>query len=396
MIQLGTTNFQEITVKKETSNNTNIMVNLRDLGWSCGRYVPGEANAITDVPGVSVGHKTLIKGNGELVPGKGPIRTGVTMILPHGRNIFREKVPAGIFVANGFGKTTGIAQILETRYLETPIALTNTLNVGLVFDALVSYAIRNSPEIGIKTGSVNPVVTECFDGYLNDIQGRHVKEAHVVEAITQAKPGRVPQGNVGAGTGMQVFGLKSGIGTASRIVLGEKIDNDKPYYIGALVLPNFGEFKDFNFYGIEMASILDREKYFPKMDDKWLNTAGGGSIIVVIATNLPLNGHQLSRLAYRGAFGVARTGSILSHTSGDFVIAFSTQNTLVHGTKDPLLKEILINDTSPLVSDIFRATIDSVQEAIYNAILAAETLVGRDNHIRVSLDLEDLPKSPES
>ena len=370
------------------------MINLRDLGWSCGKYETGEKNAITDVPEVSVGHITLIEGNGYLVPGKGPIRTGVTVILPHGGNIFREKVPAGVFVANGFGKTTGIPQILETRYLETPIALTTTLNVGIVYDALVSFAIRNSPEIGITTGSVNPVVTECFDGYLNDIQGRHVKETHVVEAITRAKPDKLLQGNVGAGTGMQVFGLKSGIGTASRIIPREKIDTEEPYHIGTLVLPNFGEFQDFNFYGTEMASILDQEKYFPTGDEKWMTKAGGGSIIVVIATNLPLNGHQLSRLAYRGAFGIARTGSILSHRSGDFVVAFSTQNAFVHGTQDPLIKKLLINENSPVISDIFRATIDSVQEAIYNAMLAAETLVGRDNHIRVALDLKDLPKPP--
>jgi D-aminopeptidase len=156
------------------------MIYLRDLGWTCGSYEPGRKNAITDVPGVLIGHKTIIKDEGALIPGKGPIRTGVTMILPHERDIFREKVPAGVFVANGYGKATGISQILETGCIETPIAITNTLNVGLVFDALISHSIRNNPEIGIKTGSVSPIVTECFDGYLNDIQGRHVKESHVL------------------------------------------------------------------------------------------------------------------------------------------------------------------------------------------------------------------------
>ncbi len=372
------------------------MVNLRDLGWHCGSYEPGKNNAITDIPGVAVGHKTIIEGEGELIPGKGPIRTGVTMILPHGGNIFKEKVPAGVFVANGYGKATGIPQIFETGCLETPIAMTNTLNVGLVFDALVSHAIRNNPEIGIKTGSVAPIVTECFDGYLNDIQGRHIRESHVLEAITQAKSARVQQGNIGAGTGMQVFELKSGIGTASRVVPNERIDSNEVYHIGTLVLPNFGRFKDFHFYGTKMASILEKQKYLPKRDDEWVAKLGGGSIIVVIATDLPLNSRQLSRLAHRGAFGIARTGSILSHTSGDFIIAFSTQNTILHANKDPFLQKTLFNDTSPLLSDIFRMTIDLVQEAIYNAMLSAETLIGRDNHIRVSLNPEDLPKSPEN
>lgn len=368
-----------------------IMINLRNLGWSCGRYEPGHENAITDIPGVKVGHKTIIKGEGDLIPGEGPIRTGVTTILPHGGNIFKEKVPAGVFVANGYGKATCIPQILETGVIETPIAITNTLNVGLAFNALISNAISENPEIGVKTGSVAPIVTECFDGYLNDIQGRHVKEQHVIEAINQAKSSGVEQGNVGAGTGMQVFELKSGVGTASRLVPNERIGSDDVYHIGALVTPNFGRFKDFNFYGTEMASILDQKKYLPKADDEWVAKLGGGSIIVVIATDLPLNGRQLNRLAHRGALGIARTGSILSHTSGDFVITFSTQNKVLHGNKDPFLKEWLLNEYSPLLSDIYRITIDLVQEAIYNAMLAAETMVGRDNNIRVSLDLADLP-----
>ncbi|MFX1284962.1 MAG: P1 family peptidase [Promethearchaeota archaeon] len=370
------------------------MIDLRDLGWSCGSYEIGSNNAITDVPGVAIGHKTINKGEGELIPGKGPVRTGVTVILPHSGNIFKEKVPAGVFVANGYGKATGIPQIFETGCLESPIAITNTLNVGLVFDALVSYAIRNNPEIGIKTGSVAPIVTECFDGYLNDIQGRHVREQHVLEAITQAESDRVEQGNVGAGTGMQVFELKSGIGTASRVVLNEQISQNEVYHIGTLVLPNFGRFKDFLFYGNEMASLLERRKYLPKGDDKWVAKLGGGSIIVVIATDLPFNSRQLNRLAHRGALGIARTGSILSHTSGDFVIAFTTQNKISHNNKDPFLKRILLNENSPLLSEIYRMTIDLVQEAIYNAMLAAETMVGRDNNIRVTLDPADLPNPP--
>ncbi|MFW9903002.1 MAG: P1 family peptidase [Candidatus Thorarchaeota archaeon] len=367
------------------------MINLRNLGWSCGSYEPGKKNAITDVPGVKIGHKTIIEGKGDLIPGSGPIRTGVTMILPHNGNIFKEKVPAGVFVANGYGKATGIAQILETGVIETPIAITNTLNVGLVFDALISHAITETPEIGIKTGSVAPIVAECFDGYLNDIQGRHVKEKHVIEAIKQAKSSKVEQGNVGAGTGMQVFELKSGVGTASRIIPNERIDGDNVYQIGALVVPNYGRFRDFIFYGTEMMSVLDRKKYLPKADEKWIAKLGGGSIIVVIATNLPFNSRQLNRLAHRGALGIARTGSILSHASGDFIIAFSTENKVTHENKDPfLLQKKLTNESSSVLSDIYRITIDLVQEAIYNAMLTAKTMVGRDNNIRVALDPNDL------
>ena len=369
------------------------MIDLRTLGWKCGSYEPGQKNAITDIPGVKVGHKTIIKEEGDLIPGEGPIRTGVTTILPHNGNVFKEKVPAGVFVANGYGKATGITQILETGVIETPIAITNTLNVGLVFDALVSHAIAENPEIGIKTGSVAPIVVECFDGYLNDIQGRHVKEKHVIEAINQAKSSKVQQGNVGAGTGMQVFELKSGVGSASRIVPNERIGSEDVYHIGALVVPNFGRFKDFNFYGTEMVSILDQKKYLPKANENWVAKLGGGSIIVILATDLPLNSRQLNRLAHRGALGIARTGSILSHTSGDFVIAFSTQNKVIQGYKELFLpQKRLINESSSILSSIYRLTIDLVQEAIYNAILAAKTMVGRDNNIRVALDPDDLPR----
>ncbi|MFX0124298.1 MAG: P1 family peptidase [Candidatus Hodarchaeota archaeon] len=372
------------------------MINLRNLGWTCGSYEPGRKNAITDIPGVKVGHKTIIEGEGDLIPGEGPIRTGVTMILPHGGNIYKEKVPAGVFVANGYGKATCIPQILETGVIETPIAITNTLNVGLVFNALITHAISENPEIGVKTGSVAPIVAECFDGYLNDIQGRHVKEHHVLEAIGQAKSSGIEQGNIGAGTGMQVFELKSGVGTASRLVPNDLIGSDDVYQIGALVTPNYGRFRDFIFYGTRMASVLDKKKYLPKSNDEWVAKLGGGSIIVVIATNLPLNNRQLNRLAHRGALGITRTGSILSHTSGDFVIAFSTQNKVLHSNKTPFLEERLFNESSPILSDIYRSTIDLVQEAIYNAMLAAETMMGRDNNIRVSLDLGDLPNPPKN
>ena len=366
------------------------MINIRDFGWKCGNYHPGRNNAISDVPGVKVSHSTIIKGEGDLVPGKGPIRTGLTMIFPHEGNCFLEKTLAGVHVANGYGKTTGIPQILETGVIETPIAITNTLNVGIVFDALVSHALTEHPEIGIKTGSVAPIVTECFDGYLNDIQGRHVKDSHVFKAIKAKYSTSLEQGNIGAGTGMQVFELKSGVGMASRQIPKELVDDCKTYHIGALVVPNFGHFKDFRFYGVEMASILNKEKYLIKEKNTILNNIGG-SIIVIIATDLPLNSRQLNRLARRGTPGIARTGSILTHQSGDFVIAFSTQNRIAHDSKEIFIERTILNDNNKVLADVFRMTIDAVQEAIYNAMLAAESMTGRDDHKLISLDLNDLP-----
>jgi D-aminopeptidase len=269
------------------------------------------------------------------------------------------------------------------------------LNVGLVFDALVSNAISENPEIGVKTGSVSPIVTECFDGYLNDIQGRHVKEKHVLDAINKAKMGSsVEQGNIGAGTGMQVFELKSGIGMASRQIPEIKKSVEETYHIGALVVPNFGRFNDFQFYGIEMVSLLNKKKYLPKHKSSNENKIEGGSIIVILATDLPLNSRQLNRIAYRGALGITRTGSTLNHGSGDFIIAFSTQNRVLHKNKDIFLKKTVLNDNSPVLNDVFKIAIEAVQEAIYNAILSAETMVGRDDNIRIALDSSDLPEPP--
>ena len=370
-----------------------ILIDLRELSWKCGKYAPGKNNAITDVPGVSVGHTTIIEGEGRLIPGKGPIRTGITVVIPHEGNIFREKVPAGVFVANGFGKSTGIPQINETGFIETPIAITNTLNVGLVFDALVSHAISKNPEIGITTSTVCPIVTECNDGYMNDLQGRHVKELHVIEAIKNAKlNSKIEQGCVGAGTGMSVFGLKSGVGTASRQLIINQGNYKGTYHVGILAVPNYGEFEDFQFYGNNMVNILDKDKYFRRIRKKKNDKPDGGSIIVLIATDLPLNNRQLNRIARRGTLGIAQTGSIMTHTSGDFIFAFSTKNRIEHFSGETIKSEICFNDMNLLLSDIFRMTVDAVQEAIYNAMLFSKTMIGRDDNIRVALDPNDLPE----
>jgi len=371
-----------------------IMVNLRDYGWKCGIFPTGPTNSLMDVPGVSLGHQTLISGDGKLVPTIGPIRTGVSIIFPHQGNLYRKKVPAGVYIANAFGKSTGIPQICELGCIETPIAVTNTLNVGLVYDAIVEYMIRENPDIGITTGSVSPIVAECYDGYLNDIQGRHVKTDHVMQAIQNAKTSKeVEEGSVGAATGFQVFQLKSGVGTASRILGKDVVNLEKNYHIAAVVFPNYGIFEDFLFYGNRMVDYLEEIKYFPygRKKPSIIPQNMHGSIIIVIATDLPLSSHQLTRLAKRGMNGIIWTGSHVSNGSGDFVFAFSTENQI--SFEDVGVKKCkFISDYSSVMEYAFRAVGELVQEALYKGMLAAKTLMGRDGHIAVALDIADLPK----
>lgn len=371
-------------------------INLRDLGWQCGDFPTGKYNSIIDVPGVSTSHITLKEGKGELNPKKGPIRTGVSIILPHQGNLFHEKVQAGLFIANGFGKSTGIPQIEELGVIETPIAITNTLNVGKVYDAIVENSIMENPEMGITTGSVNPVVTECFDGNLNDIQGRHVIESHVIDAIQNARknfenPSPQEFGPIGATTGMATFDFKSGIGTSSRVLLGEKYKLDQDYHIGVFTAPNFGKFDDFLLYGFRMRDFLSKEKYLPQESDpEKMNKNNSGSIIVIIATDLPLNSRQLKRLAKRGSFGIARTGSPLSHGSGEFVFAFSTAKNVFHTPETLIEDQPRLNEYHPLMDIIFRMAIEAVQEAIYDSLINSQTMRGRDDSIRIALDPDDI------
>jgi D-aminopeptidase len=372
------------------------MVDFRKLGWNCGLFPPGKKNSITDIPGVSVGHYTLNIGEGKLIPGSGPIRTGISVILPHQGNIFNNKVRAGVFVANGFGKSTGISQIQELGCIETPIAVTNTLNVGLVYDALTEYMINENPEIGITASSVSPIVAECNDGYLNDIQGRHIKTKHVFEAIQNARLSQdVEEGTVGACTGFQVFQLKSGVGTASRVLNKEILNIEEDFHIGAIVFPNYGIYDDFLFYGHKMADILDENKYFPngrKKPSIILRKKEDGSIIVILATDIPMTSRQLNRLSKRGIVGITRTGSTMGNGSGDFIFTFSTKNQINPEKGNDILHCDFLNDYSPLMELAFRAAGEVVQEAVYKGMIAASSVVGRDNHKIVGLDIEDLPK----
>ncbi len=345
----------------------------RDLGITLGTMPPGRQNAITDVPGVLVGHTTLISGDGPLVPGQGPVRTGVTVILPHGGNLFREKVPAAVHVINGFGKCMGQEQIEELGNLEGPIALTGTMNVGLVTDAVIAYGIRENPDIGITTSTINPVVGECSDSYLNDMQGRHVREEHVLSAIDAATSGPVMEGAVGAGTGMSLFGFKGGIGTASRSV-------DEGWTVGVLVLANFGRKSQLTIDGVPVGRILEAQLDEPPER---------GSIMFVVATDAPLLDRGLRRLARRCAIGLGRTGSISGHGSGDYVIAFSSAEVVrvPHEPAAATMQTEIVLDSGQAIDNLFQATVEATEEAIINALFQATTMVGRDGHVREALPI---------
>ncbi len=349
----------------------------RDVGLVLGEMTVGSNNAITDVEGVRVGHHTLSAGHGELIRGKGPARTGVTVVVPHGGNLFREKLLAATFVLNGFGKSIGLSQIDELGVIESPIALTGTLNVGLVADGLIDHAIRTNPDIGIDTGSFNPVVGECNDGVLSDLQGRPVRQEHVQLAIDTASDGGVEEGAIGAGAGMVLYGFKGGIGTSSR-VLPSHLGG---YTVGVLVLGNFGRREQLVIGGIPVGRHLRDWRPPPALPES-------GSIMIIVATDAPMLDRTLRRLARRAPLGLARTGSIAGHGSGDFVIAFSTSQRIRH---EPEGNELLLRhvvENGPLIDDLFQAVVESTEEAVINALFASETVEGRDGIVRHGLPID--------
>ncbi|MFT4038611.1 MAG: P1 family peptidase [Thermomicrobiales bacterium] len=355
----------------------------REFGVTLGELPPGPLNAITDVAGVLVGQTTVWWGDGPLRPGHGPARTGVTVVLPHGGNLFREKVPAAFHVINGFGKSIGGDQITELGTLETPIALTSTLSAGRVADALISHAIGENPDIGIATSTVNPVVGECNDGFLNDIQGRHITEGDVFAAIDDASSGPVTEGAVGAGTGMRSYGFKAGIGTASRLTPPEL----GGWTVGVLVLANFGARGQLVIDGVQVGRALAADDARAEPEQ--------GSIITVVATDAPLLDRGLRRLARRVALGLARTGSTGGHGSGEVAIAFSTAPGLrvPHEPATPLLhREILADDDRGdhpgQIDALFQAVVEATEEAVLNSLFRAETVTGRDGHTAHALPLD--------
>jgi len=359
---------------------------LLDLGVKIGDLPPGEKNAITDVGGVMVGQTTLIEGQGDLQPGQGPVRTGVTVILPHGGNLFRDKVSAAVYTLNGFGKAFGFEQVRELGVIESPLALTNTLNVGLVADALVQYSIMQNPDIGINTGTVNVIVGETNDGYLNDIQGRHVHTGHVLVALEKASTGQVSEGSVGAGTGTVCFGWKGGIGTASRVLPAAQ----GGFTLGALVQSNFGSSKDLLVRGVPIGRYLSPPPKITGVATAQPGESDQGSIMIILATDAPLDARQLERLCLRSAAGLARTGSIYGHGSGDFVIAFSTTRSFQHRPDSLVQPQASLVDDARAMSGLFAAVVESVEEAVLNSLCRADTMVGRDGHMAYGLPLDDL------
>lgn len=339
----------------------------RELGIEIGVLPAGQFNAITDVPGVKVGHTTLVKGDS--------VRTGVTAILPFSGNVFQNKVPAGIFVGNGFGKLAGTTQVMELGNLESPVILTNTLNVATAMEAVIEHTLQQ--EGNEQVMSVNAVVGETNDSYLNDIRGRHVTKQDVIRAITGAKGGAVAEGCVGAGTGTLCFQFKGGIGTASRklpVSMGG-------YTVGVLVQTNFGGVLQVN--GVPVGKELG--SYY--LSDQ-LNKKEDGSCMIVVATDAPMDSRNLSRLAKRAFMGLAKTGGIAHNGSGDYVIAFSTDSTLriAHTTKERKQTSGLL--TNDAVSPLFMAAIEATEEAIINSLFAATTTRGFSGHVMNEMPVE--------
>jgi D-aminopeptidase len=329
----------------------------RELGLEPGVFPPGPLNAITDVAGVRVGQVTLIEGDN--------IRTGVTAILPHGGNLFQEKVPGGVFVGNAFGKLAGSTQVQELGTIETPIVLTNTLNVGTAVEAVVAWTLGRPGNESV--GSVNAVVGETNDGVLNDIRGMHVRREHVIRAIDGAKDGPVEEGTVGAGTGTVCFQWKGGIGTSSR-VLPERSGG---YKLGVLVQTNFGGVLTMG--GAPVGKELGQAAYSP--------ADGDGSCMIVVATDAPLSGHECQRLAARAVYGLARTGSSYSNGSGDFAIAFSTAASarMRFGATRAFTTEVVPSDG---MSPLFEAALEATEEAVYNSLLQATTVTSKGRTIQ--------------
>jgi D-aminopeptidase len=351
----------------------------RDLGLVVGVLPVGRWNAITDVAGVRVGHATLIRGES--------VRTGVTAVVPHGGNLFQEKVPAAVFVGNGFGKLMGSTQVDELGELETPILLTSTLNVPRVADALIDFMLALPGNEQVR--SINPVVAETNDGFLNDIRGRHVGRAEVFAALAGAQEGAVAEGSVGAGTGTVAFGFKGGIGTASRVVPAAR----GGYTVGVLVQTNYGGVLTINGapVGRELGRYYLREELEPararKIQGAERNDSADGSVIVVVATDAPLDARNLKRLAARAMLGLGRTGAAATNGSGDYIIAFSTAAGLRvrHGEAGTRDLRLLSNEA---MSPLFLATIEATEEAVYNSLLRATSVVGRDGNRAEALPLD--------
>jgi D-aminopeptidase len=352
----------------------------RDLGVRLGRYKPGRWNAITDVAGVKVGHSTIIRGAaGPLRVGKGPVRTGVTAILPNPANVFAERVVGGGFILNGAGEVSGMTQLLEWGLIETPIFLTNTLSVGAVSDAAVKWMVERYPGIGDEHDVIIPLVGECDDSWLNDIAGRHVKEENVYEALRTASDGPVAEGSVGGGTGMITCDFKAGIGTSSR----KLPEAHGGYTVGVLVMSNFGVMRQLRVGGLPIGEALEA-----RYRNDAVRSRSYGSIIGVIATDAPLATHQLNRVAKRAALGIGRVGSTAMHGSGEIILAFSTANKVPRETRKMVYRMKILLDQR--LDPLYEAVIEATEEAILNALCMARDMDGANGNLSRALPLSDV------
>jgi D-aminopeptidase len=374
--------------------NNETRFRARELGVPLGRFRPGKLNGITDVAGVRVGHSTIIRGAGSLRRGKGPVRTGVTAILPNA-NIFEQRAVGGGFVLNGAGEVSGLTQLIEWGLVETPIFLTTTLSVGQVSDSAVRWMIEQYPGIGGEHDVRIPLVGECDDSWLNDSAGRHVAPENVYEAMQTATDGPVAEGSVGGGTGMICCDFKAGIGTASRKLqpaLGG-------YTVGVLVNNNFGHMRDLRIAGFPVGPILlERYQDIPR------RASSSGSIIAVLATDAPLSSHQLGRVSKRVALGIGRAGSIAAHGSGEIILAFSTANKVPRTTPKMIHHMKILLDQR--INPIYEAAIEATEEAILNSLCGARDMVGANNNFAPALPLAEVkelldrwklrPKTPKT
>ncbi|HEY2028737.1 MAG TPA: P1 family peptidase [Myxococcales bacterium] len=351
----------------------------RELGLPLGRFRPGRWNALTDVAGVQVGHSTIIRGAGALKRGRGPVRTGVTAILPNERNIFEDRVVGGGFVLNGAGEVSGMTQLMEWGLVETPIFLTNTLSVGQVSDAAVEWMVEQYPGIGDEHDVLIPLVGECDDSWLNDVAGRHVKADNVREALNTAGSGPVAEGSVGGGTGMICCDFKAGIGTSSR-KLPPAMGG---YTVGILVMNNFGRMADLRVAGMPIGPLLE-----PRYKAVAKRTVSYGSIIAVLATDAPLNSHQLGRISKRVALGIGRAGSIAAHGSGEIVLAFSTANKIPRTTQKLVYHLRVLVDQR--LNPLYEAAIEATEEAILNSLCMARDMEGANGNFAPALPLGEV------
>jgi D-aminopeptidase len=363
-----------ILLTTATQSPAQSRVRARDLGVPFDG-TPGPLNAITDVRGVEVGFTTLISGSGKLEVGKGPVRTGVTAILPRGKNS-TDQVFAGWFSQNGNGEMTGTTWVEESGFLEGPVMITNTHSVGVVRDSVIEWRVRQGQPKDSEYWWSLPVVAETYDGLLNDINGFHVKKEHVFQALSTAQSGPVKEGNVGGGTGMICYDFKGGTGTASR-KLNEKKGG---FTVGVVVQCNCGRREQLRIAGVPVGSEIPEHQAWAQLNHPPQGDIG--SIIIVVATDAPLLPHQLKRLARRATMGLARTGSTSGNGSGDIFIAFSTANS---GASKPAGVQKLAMLPNDAMGSLFDATVQATEEAIVNAMIGAETMTGADNHTVISL-----------